>query len=142
MFIRCLEAAIQVPRVYPTHKVLRARFISSVHRMVECLTTSLLPYLPSALEVLVTTQVDAPDLGEVMALINQLILRWGPLQMGPQGGGGLGIGSQLLASYFQLYRAVMPELQIFLQVWASCDALSYKKQCCNPIPYKSLHGTW
>eukprot|EP00798_Chlamydomonas_sp_ICE-L_P025196 gene25196-10836_t len=76
MFVRCLEASLQVPRVYPNHKLLRSRFISSVHRMVECLTTTLLPYLPAALEVLVNTQVDAPDLGEVMSLVNQLILRF------------------------------------------------------------------
>ena len=57
MFISCLEVAIQVPRVYPAHKVLRSRFISSVHRLVECLGSALLPLLPAALEVLVTTQV-------------------------------------------------------------------------------------
>ncbi len=57
MFIACLEVAVQIPRVYPSNKLLRSRFISSVHRLVECLGPALLPYLPAALEVLVTTQV-------------------------------------------------------------------------------------
>ena len=57
MFVHFLEVAIQVPRTYPNNKQLRSRFISSVHRLVECLQAALLPMLPAALEVLVTTQV-------------------------------------------------------------------------------------
>ncbi|GAX84343.1 hypothetical protein CEUSTIGMA_g11765.t1 [Chlamydomonas eustigma] len=76
MFMVCLETAIQVLHVYPSHKVLRNRFISSVHRLVECLGTAVLPMLPAALEALVTTQVDAPDLTEVLSLTNQLILKF------------------------------------------------------------------
>ena len=59
MFIRCLEVSLQVPRSYPCHKPLRSRFISLVHRLTECLSAGLLPYLPPALEVLINTQARA-----------------------------------------------------------------------------------
>lgn len=46
-----LTSAIAIPRQLPSNKALRARFISFLHRMVEALGPSVLPYLPSALEV-------------------------------------------------------------------------------------------
>mmetsp|Transcript_5354 Transcript_5354/g.11718 ORF Transcript_5354/g.11718 Transcript_5354/m.11718 type:complete len:1077 (-) Transcript_5354:655-3885(-) len=76
MFARCLEVAIQVPKVHPTHKLLRARFISCVHRLVECLSTGLLPFLPAALEVLISSEADPADLTEVLVLANQLIMKF------------------------------------------------------------------
>ncbi|KAG1677608.1 hypothetical protein FOA52_010389 [Chlamydomonas sp. UWO 241] len=76
MFTHFLEVAIQVPRAYPSNKLLRSRFISSVHRLVECLGPTLLPFLPAALEVLVLTQEDAADLTEVLVLTNQLLLKF------------------------------------------------------------------
>lgn len=53
MFARVLEAALAIPREYPGHALLRSRFISFLHRLVEGLQALLLPYLPAALEVLV-----------------------------------------------------------------------------------------
>lgn len=35
MFASTVEVALAVPREFPGHKLLRARFISFVHRMVE-----------------------------------------------------------------------------------------------------------
>lgn len=75
MFIACFEVAIQIPRAFPSNKLLRTRFISSVHRLVECLGPTLLPYLPTALEVLVSSESDAADLSEVLSLVNQLMLK-------------------------------------------------------------------
>lgn len=37
MFARVLEAALPVPREFPGHRLLRARFISALHRLVEAL---------------------------------------------------------------------------------------------------------
>lgn len=58
LFVRALEVAVAAPAAAPANKPLRARFISFVHRMVECLGPALLPYLPPALEVLLSTQAD------------------------------------------------------------------------------------
>jgi hypothetical protein len=41
----------------PRNKLLRSRFISLTHRMVETLAAAMLPCLPAALEVLMGTQV-------------------------------------------------------------------------------------
>jgi hypothetical protein len=35
MFASVVEVALAIPREYPNHKLLRARFISFLHRMVE-----------------------------------------------------------------------------------------------------------
>ena len=61
----CVSIAPLVHWLMPS-QVLRSRFISCVHRMVECLGASLLPMLPAALEVLLTTQVRAA--GEVQRI--------------------------------------------------------------------------
>lgn len=87
MFARVLEVALGVPREYPTHRLLRARFISALHRLVEALQAQVLPYLPAALEVLVGPSAaagasapagpnDVADLTDVMALSSQLVARW------------------------------------------------------------------
>ena len=34
MFVRALEVCTRAPQAFPTHKLLRARFVSSVHRLV------------------------------------------------------------------------------------------------------------
>ncbi|KAI7842372.1 hypothetical protein COHA_004011 [Chlorella ohadii] len=71
-----LQAAVAAPRALPANKPLRARFISFLHRMVECLGATLLPYLPAALEVLLYAQADATDVVDVLLLLNQLALRF------------------------------------------------------------------
>lgn len=51
--------------------------------MVECLGAHLLPLLPSALQALLPPSANAADLGDVMALLHQLAVRYkadlGPL---------------------------------------------------------------
>ncbi len=64
LFVRSLEVAVAAPAAAPANKLLRSRFISFVHRMVECLGPALLPYLPPALEVLLSTQTDVQVCGE------------------------------------------------------------------------------
>ncbi|KAG2493435.1 hypothetical protein HYH03_008254 [Edaphochlamys debaryana] len=76
LFVRALEVAVAAPAAAPANKLLRARFISFVHRMVECLSGGLLPYLPPALEVLLSTQTDVQDLVDLVVLVNQLLARY------------------------------------------------------------------
>lgn len=40
MFVGVFEVALAVPREYPEHPLLRARYISCVHRLVEALQVS------------------------------------------------------------------------------------------------------
>lgn len=43
---------------------------------VECLAERMLPYLPTALHVLMHVSADCQDMCDVMALLNQLMLRY------------------------------------------------------------------
>ena len=43
---------------------------------VECLANRMLPYLPTALHVLMHVSADCQDMCDVMALLNQLMLRY------------------------------------------------------------------
>eukprot|EP00951_Prasinocladus_malaysianus_P021914 scaffold182173_cov26-Prasinocladus_malaysianus.AAC.1 len=52
MMLRVLDAAIRVPVAAPRHKAMRARVTSLIHRYIEVLGASLLPYAPQALEAL------------------------------------------------------------------------------------------
>lgn len=61
MFAKSLEVGVRVLGTWPSSRMLRVRFISLLHRLVECLGMSLLPYLPPALEVLLQTQVRWDD---------------------------------------------------------------------------------
>ncbi|KAL4444906.1 hypothetical protein ABPG77_003956 [Micractinium sp. CCAP 211/92] len=76
LLVGVVQSAVAVPRALPSNKQLRARFISFLHRMVECLGATLLPYLPSALEVLLYAEADATDVTDVLLLLNQLMLRF------------------------------------------------------------------
>lgn len=60
----------------PHNRLFRARVISFLHRLVECLGPHLLPYLPGALSALMPQGMDRADLVEVFTLINQLITRY------------------------------------------------------------------
>jgi exportin-T len=68
-----LDVALQVPQQLPRNKILRTRFLSYLHRMVECLGTCILPFLPRAFETLLHDQCDAGDIGDVVRLILQLL---------------------------------------------------------------------
>ncbi|KAL3158479.1 hypothetical protein ABBQ38_010711 [Trebouxia sp. C0009 RCD-2024] len=76
LLITALEAALRIPQQLPTSKPLRVRFISFLHRMVECLANRMLPYLPTAVEVLMHVSADCQDMCDVVALLNQLMLRY------------------------------------------------------------------
>lgn len=83
-FLTCLEVSLAVPQTLPANKQLRARFIAFLHRMVECLMSGVLPYLPAALEALMGSTAahgsaaasDAVDVTDVMQLLVQLIVRF------------------------------------------------------------------
>ncbi|MEW5306130.1 MAG: hypothetical protein WDW36_008620 [Sanguina aurantia] len=76
MFAKSLEVGVRVLGTWPSSRMLRVRFISLLHRLVECLGLSLLPCLPPALEVLLQTQVDCTDMADVLSLMNQLLQRY------------------------------------------------------------------
>lgn len=67
---------MRVPQTLPGNKQLRARFIAFLHRMVESLMGSVLSYLPTALEALMSQTADVTDMADVMQLLVQLMLRF------------------------------------------------------------------
>lgn len=73
LFQDVLTVALRVPQTLPRNKVLRKRFIAYLHRMVECLETDILPFLPQALAALLHSQCDASDMVDAMRLVNQLL---------------------------------------------------------------------
>ena len=60
----------------PDQKALRARVISFLHRMVECLGERLLPCLAPALAALLPPAAYASEVADVVALLSQLALRY------------------------------------------------------------------
>ena len=89
MFLSCFQTAIGSLKVFPTHRLLRSRFVTSVHRLVEGLGAAMLPHLPLALETLISLIIVSPspsspilspnaisDLIEVIALTNQLVIKF------------------------------------------------------------------
>lgn len=75
-FLQCLEVSLAVPKALPGSKQLRARFIAFLHRMVESLMATVLPYLPAALEALMAREADVTDMTDVLTLLVQLITRF------------------------------------------------------------------
>jgi hypothetical protein len=63
-------------QVIPANKALRARIISFLHRMVDCLGDKLLPFLPEAFRALLPTSAEPRDICDTLALLNQLIVRY------------------------------------------------------------------
>lgn len=82
-FFSAVEAAIKVVQVIYPNRPLRARVISFIHRMVECLATAILPHLPPLLIVLLGPTAECPDVCESLQLLTQLAGRFkedlGPL---------------------------------------------------------------
>jgi hypothetical protein len=75
-FLQCLEVSLAVPKALPGSKQLRARFIAFLHRLVESLMATVLPYLPAALEALMAREADVTDVTDVLTLLVQLITRF------------------------------------------------------------------
>ncbi|XP_075265415.1 uncharacterized protein LOC142357760 [Convolutriloba macropyga] len=76
LLLRVLSAALQVPVAAPRNKALRARTVALLHRYVEVLGATVLPYMPRALEVLLCDGLDAEDTVDVMGLLVQLVCRF------------------------------------------------------------------
>jgi exportin-T len=73
LFHDVLAVAVCVPQRLPRNKLLRSRFISYLHRMVECLGPDIVPFLPQALSALLHEHCDASDIVDVVRLVNQLM---------------------------------------------------------------------
>lgn len=71
-----MEAAIEVVRAIYPNRPLRARVISFVHRMVECLGAAVLPHLPPLLLILLGPASECPDVCEALQLLVQLAGRF------------------------------------------------------------------
>ena len=72
----CLREKSAAAQVLPENRALRARLISFLHRLVECLGERLLPYLPPALSALLPLTADASTVSDVCALLSQLAIRY------------------------------------------------------------------
>lgn len=68
---RCVKAAARIP----LHKGVRARLISLLHRLLECVGQAMAPQLPPAVDVLLSAGADAGDLADALSLVGQLVAR-------------------------------------------------------------------
>lgn len=76
LFQDVLPVALLIPERVPRNKMLRARFISYLHRMVECLGAQVQPFLPQALAALLPRDCDIVDVTTALRLLNQLIAKF------------------------------------------------------------------
>lgn len=72
MFKQTLDVLLQILVVFPKVESLRSKVTSFIHRMVETLGVSVFPYLPKALEQLLS-EIETKELIGVLVLLNQLI---------------------------------------------------------------------
>lgn len=71
-----VPVALLVPTKLPKNKLLRARFISYLHRMVECLGGQLLPMLPQTLAALLHHDCDVWDMCSALRVVYQLVVKF------------------------------------------------------------------
>eukprot|EP00884_Botryococcus_braunii_P015515 jgi/Botrbrau1/2647/Bobra.0203s0001.1 len=71
-----LDAALHIPKMLPNNKGLRGRVISYLHRMVECLGETIIPFLKPALLALLPLSAEPADICDALALLNQLVARY------------------------------------------------------------------
>ena len=76
LFLEAMPIALRVPQTLPRNKLLRSRFISYLHRMVECLGEDSLHFLPPALLALLHAECDAADVADVLRLVIQLMTKF------------------------------------------------------------------
>ncbi|KAK4413751.1 Exportin-T [Sesamum alatum] len=76
MFKQTLDILLEILVVFPKIESLRCKVTSFIHRMVETLGTSVFPYLPKALEHLLT-ESEPKELVGFLVLLNQLICKFG-----------------------------------------------------------------
>ncbi|THG05991.1 hypothetical protein TEA_000249 [Camellia sinensis var. sinensis] len=75
MFKQTLDVLLQILVVYPKIEPLRYKVTSFIHRMVDILGTSVLPYLPKALEQLFA-DTEPNQMVHFLVLLNQLICKF------------------------------------------------------------------
>eukprot|EP00898_Chlorokybus_atmophyticus_P004220 jgi/Chlat1/479/Chrsp103S00979 len=75
LFRQALEQVLRVLQTLPQVKALRGKVISFVHRMVDCLGTSLFPYLPVAIQQLLLDS-EVRDVLEFIQLMNQIMSKF------------------------------------------------------------------
>ncbi|KAL0396965.1 UNVERIFIED_CONTAM: Exportin-T [Sesamum calycinum] len=76
MFKQTLDILLEILVVFPRVESLRCKVTSFIHRMVETLGASVFPYLPKALEHLLT-ESEPKELVGFLVLLNQLICKFG-----------------------------------------------------------------
>jgi hypothetical protein len=76
LFLEVVPVALLVPTQLPKNKLLRARFISYLHRMVECLGSQLLPMLPQTLSALLHRDCDVWDMCSTLRVVYQLTVKF------------------------------------------------------------------
>ncbi|KAL3840774.1 hypothetical protein ACJIZ3_025365 [Penstemon smallii] len=75
MFKQTLDILLQILVVFPKVEPLRSKVTSFIHRMVDTLGASVFPYLPKALEQLLT-ESKPKELVDFLVLLNQLICKF------------------------------------------------------------------
>lgn len=105
LFQDVLPVALLIPERLPRNKMLRARFISYLHRMVECLGPQVQPFLPQVLAALLPRDCDTVDMTTALRLLNQLIAKF------PQG---------LVAMLRELVPSVVVKCDLALASAAPC----------------------
>ncbi|XP_018457386.2 exportin-T isoform X3 [Raphanus sativus] len=77
MFKQTLDMLLRILIEFPKVEPLRSKVISLIHRMVETLGPSVLPYLPRALEQLLADSEQPKEMVGFLVLLNQLICKFG-----------------------------------------------------------------
>ncbi|KAL0701575.1 hypothetical protein Bca4012_057697 [Brassica carinata] len=76
MFKQTLDVLLKILIEFPKVEPLRSKVISLIHRMVETLGPSVLPYLPRALEQLLADSEQPKEMVGFLVLLNQLICKF------------------------------------------------------------------
>ncbi|KAJ0241025.1 Exportin-T [Hirschfeldia incana] len=76
MFKQTLDMLLRLLIEFPKVEPLRSKVISLIHRMVETLGPSVLPYLPRALEQLLADSEQPKEMVGFLVLLNQLICKF------------------------------------------------------------------
>ncbi|KAK9066158.1 hypothetical protein SSX86_013479 [Deinandra increscens subsp. villosa] len=75
MFKQTLDVLLQILVIFPKVETLRSKVTAFIHRMVETLGSSVFPYLPKALEQLLS-ESEPKELVGFLVLLNQLICKF------------------------------------------------------------------
>lgn len=78
MFKRTLDILLEILVVFPKSEPLRSKVTSFIHRMVETLGSSVFPYLPKALEQLLS-ESEPKEMVAFLILLNQLVCKFSTL---------------------------------------------------------------